>query len=181
MGYVKDDKFVAKEHSIITEVLLRAGAVPLVRTNVPQTLMRAETDNHIYGRTVNPYNRGFTPGGSSGGEGALVGMHGSPLGLGTDIGGSVRIPAAFNGLWGMRTSTHRIPYEGTANSFMGQHTIYSVIGPLTHSHSGIVTFFKAVLEQKPWELDPNTLPMPFNQSAYELKDLGMRGDGRWLD
>lgn len=66
------------------------------------------------------------------------------------IGGSVRIPAAFNGLWGMRPSMNRIPYEGAANSYMGQHTIYSVIGPLTHSHKGVVTFIKAILEQRPW-------------------------------
>lgn len=175
MGYVKDVDTVAEKNSVITDVLLAAGAVPLIRTNIPQSLMRCETDNFIFGRTVNPYNRAFTPGGSSGGEGALVGMHGSPLGLGTDIGGSVRVPSAFNGLWGMRPSMNRIPYEGAANSFLGQHTVYSVIGPMTHSHEGVVRFMKAVLSQRPWELDPILMAMPFNDAAYELKDLGMRG------
>jgi amidase len=66
------------------------------------------------------------------------------------IGGSVRVPSAFNGLWGMRPSMHRIPYEGAANSFLGQHTVHSVIGPLTHSHDGVVTFMKAVIGQRPW-------------------------------
>ncbi|PWN88069.1 amidase signature enzyme [Acaromyces ingoldii] len=174
MGYVKDVDFIAEEDSVITTVLLRAGAVPLIRTNIPQSLMRCETDNYIFGRTVNPYNRAFTPGGSSGGEGALVGMHGSPLGLGTDIGGSVRVPSAFNGLWGMRPSMHRIPYEGSANSFLGQHTVYSVIGPMTHSHGGLVAFMRAVLGQRPWELDPILVPMAFNEEAFALKDLGRK-------
>lgn len=175
MGYVKDVDTVAERNSVITDVLLGAGAVPLIRTNIPQSLMRCETDNLVFGRTVSPYNRAFTAGGSSGGEGALIALHGSPLGLGTDIGGSVRVPSAFNGLWGMRPSMHRIPYEGAANSFIGQHTVYSVIGPLTHSHDGLVLFMKAVLGQRPWEMDPILVAMPFNQTAFELKDLGMRG------
>lgn len=88
---------------MIVEVLYKCGAVPFVRTNVPQTLMVStssslliahltfgkwgETHNNVYGRTLNPYNRSLTPGGSSGGEGALLAMKGSPLGVGTDIGG----------------------------------------------------------------------------------------------
>lgn len=175
MGYVGwIDHPPAKEHSVITEVMLRAGAVLYVRTNVPQSLMRCETHNHIYGRTVNPFNRSFTPGGSSGGEGALVGMHGSPLGLGTDIGGSVRVPSAFNGLWGMRPSMHRIPYEGAANSFLGQESVSSVIGPMTHSLEGVVAFMRAVLGERPWELDPILVSMPFNEDAFQLKNLQLK-------
>ena len=94
----------ADKNAVLVDILYDCGAVPFVRTNVPQTLMvrppiwrtpseieRAlqwgETYNHVFGRTTNPYNRYMTPGGSSGGEGALVAMRGSPLGVGTDIGG----------------------------------------------------------------------------------------------
>ncbi|GAC76455.1 amidases [Moesziomyces antarcticus T-34] len=174
MGYVGWIGRVAKSNSVITDVILRAGGVPYVRTSIPQSLMRCETHNHIYGRTVSPFNRSFTPGGSSGGEGALVGMHGSPLGLGTDIGGSVRVPSAFNGLWGMRPSMHRTPYQGAANSFLGQESVSSVIGPLTHSLEGVVTFMRAVLAERPWELDPILVSMPFNEDAYALKDLQLK-------
>lgn len=175
MGYVGwIDHPASSQNSVITDVLLAQGAVLYVRTNVPQSLMRCETVNHIYGRTVSPFNRSFTAGGSSGGEGALVGLHGSPLGLGTDIGGSVRVPSAFNGLWGMRPSMHRVPYEGAANSFLGQESVSSVIGPLTHSLEGVVTFMRAVLGQRPWELDPILVAMPFNEAAYELKDLELK-------
>ncbi len=78
MGYVRDIGKISQQNSVITDVMLNAGAVLYVRTSIPQSLMRCETHNHIYGRTVSPFNRSFTPGGSSGGEGALVGMHGSP-------------------------------------------------------------------------------------------------------
>lgn len=93
----------ADRDSVIVEILYKCGAVPFVRSNVPQTLMVSallspstaysifrkwgETHNNVYGRTLNPYNRSLTPGGSSGGEGALIAMKGSPLGVGTDIGG----------------------------------------------------------------------------------------------
>lgn len=94
----------AERDSVLVELLYECGAVPFVRTNVPQTLMVShsppctcpalmsaaqwgETYNHVFGRTTNPYNRYMTPGGSSGGEGALLAMRGSPLGVGTDIGG----------------------------------------------------------------------------------------------
>lgn len=175
MGYVGwIGRPLAKSHSVITQVMLRVGAVLYVRTSIPQSLMRCETHNHIYGRTLNPFNRSFTPGGSSGGEGALVGMHGSPLGLGTDIGGSVRVLSAFNGLWGMRPSMHRVPYEGAANSFLGQESVSSVIGPLTHSLEGVVTFMRAVLGERPWELDPLLVSMPFNEDAYSLRDLQLK-------
>ena len=72
----------------------KAGAVILCKTNVGHCLLISETVNHLWGRTLNPYNRSLTTGASSGGEAALVGFHGSPLGFGTDIGGSIRVPAA---------------------------------------------------------------------------------------
>ena len=70
------------------------GGIPFVKTNAGHTLMMGETVNHLFGRTLNPYNRSLTSGGSSGGESALLAFRGSPLGVGTDIGGSIRMPAA---------------------------------------------------------------------------------------
>ena len=75
-------------------VVRKAGAVVLCKTNVGHSLMISETINHLWGRTLNPYNRSLTTGASSGGEAALIGFHGSPLGFGTDIAGSIRVPAA---------------------------------------------------------------------------------------
>ncbi|KIJ25609.1 hypothetical protein M422DRAFT_55911 [Sphaerobolus stellatus SS14] len=100
MGYVSWIGNYAEKDATLVEILYEQGAVPFVRTNIPQTLMWPETFNNVFGRTSNPANRTLTCGGSSGGEGALIAMKGSPLGVGSDIGGSVRIPANFNGLSG---------------------------------------------------------------------------------
>lgn len=88
---------VAKEDAVIVDILRKAGAVIYTKTANPQTLMALETHNNIFGRTANPFNRTLTPGGSSGGEGALIAMKGSPLGVGTDIGGSIVSTYASNG------------------------------------------------------------------------------------
>ena len=89
-GYVALWDKAATEDARILKILSRAGAVFHARTTQPQTLMHLETDNNLYGTTLNPYNTGLSAGGSSGGEGALVGARGSCLGIGTDIGGRVR-------------------------------------------------------------------------------------------
>ncbi|KAL4985220.1 amidase signature domain-containing protein [Aspergillus falconensis] len=141
---------------------LRAlGAVLYCKTSVPATLMCGETVNNIINYTNNPRNRLLGCGGSSGGEGALIALKGSPGGFGTDIGGSVRIPAVFNGLFGIRPSSGRIPYEGAANSMDGQNTILSVIGPLASTARSLQFLFKAVLQQQPWFYDPLVLEIPW--------------------
>lgn len=110
MGYVSWIGKYAEKSAVLVDILEECGAVPFVRTNVPQTLMVRrnclvprwpcllndssliqwpETFNNIFGRTTNPYNRSLTCGGSSGGEGALVALKGSPIGVGSDIGGCV--------------------------------------------------------------------------------------------
>lgn len=89
-----------------------AGAILLAITNVPEVCMCMETTNGIYGRTNNPYDGRRSAGGSSGGEGALIGAAGSLIGIGSDIGGSIRIPAFMNGIFGMKNTPGVIPLEG---------------------------------------------------------------------
>lgn len=86
MGYIDWLGRIESEDSILVSILRRAGAVFYVKTSVPQTLMVCETVNNIIGRTVNPRNKNWSCGGSSGGEGALIGIRGGILGVGTDIG-----------------------------------------------------------------------------------------------
>ena len=143
---------------------LRAlGAVLYCKTSVPHTLMSGETVNNIIGYTTNPKNRHLSCGGSSGGEGALIGLRGSPLGFGTDIGGSIRIPAAFNGLYGLRPSSGRLPYEGMANSMDGQNSVLSVVGPLSHTAGSLILVVKSLLSQQPWLHDPLVHEMPWRE------------------
>ncbi|KAF9479766.1 amidase [Pholiota conissans] len=172
MGYVSGIGQYASEDCVLVQILYASGAVPFVRTNVPQTLMWGETHNNVFGRTLNPYNRSLTPGGSSGGEGALLAMKGSPLGVGTDIGGSLRIPSAFCGLYTLRPSYSRLPYYGAANALIGQESITSVLGPMANSLSGLKTFTQAVLQAKPWNLDPLAIRKPWAEDEWELSEHG---------
>ncbi|EST07179.1 Amidase [Kalmanozyma brasiliensis GHG001] len=167
IGYISYANKPSTADSVLVEVIKKAGAVPFVKTNLPQTIMYSESSNHLWGTTLNPHNRTLHPGGSSGGEGALVAMKGSPLGVGTDVGGSVRIPAALCGLFGLRPCSHRFPYEGAVNSLVGQITIPSVLGPLSRSLTGLTEFSKAVLAQEPWLLDPQTPSMPWNEDRFQ--------------
>ncbi|GAA6040978.1 hypothetical protein JCM8097_000520 [Rhodosporidiobolus ruineniae] len=161
---------IAKKNAVIVDCLLKQGAVIYCLSNMPQALFSGETICNLHGRTVNPHNRLLSAGGSSGGEGALIGMRGSVLGIGSDLGGSVRIPSAFNGLYGFRGSYNRMPYGGATNSQEGQEAVPSVLGPMTTSLPGLKLFFKSVIDAEPWRADPLALRMPWSQSAYELVD-----------
>ncbi|KZT24712.1 general amidase [Neolentinus lepideus HHB14362 ss-1] len=172
MGYASWIGKVADSDSVLTQILYECGAVPFVRTNVCQTLSWGETFNHVFGRTTNPWNRYLTAGGSSGGEGALVAMKGSPIGVGTDIGGSVRIPSAFCGLYTLRSSYERLPYCGAVNAQEGQESISSVPGPMTNSVSGLKAFMKAVIDSKPWEKDPLVVRKEWSEKEYQLSEHG---------
>ncbi|KAG6382122.1 general amidase [Boletus reticuloceps] len=177
IGYVSLIGEYADKNAVLVDILEECGAVLFVRTNVPQTLMWAETLNNIFGRTTNPYNRSLTAGGSSGGEGALVALKGSPIGVGSDIGGSVRIPSAFCGVYGLKPSYGRVPYGGALNSLEGQDSVLSVFGPITSSISGLKTFMEAVIKAKPWLRDPLAVRKKWDEAEYQLKD---RDNGRKL-
>jgi fatty acid amide hydrolase len=120
-----DDPYVAR--------LRAAGAIVIAKSNVAQLLIFTETDNPVFGRTNNPWNPERSSGGSSGGEGAIVAAGGSSLGLGTDIGGSVRIPAAFCGIASLRPTAGRCPDSGRGSVPLGQRAVVSQIGPLARS------------------------------------------------
>ncbi|KAI9031140.1 general amidase [Hyaloraphidium curvatum] len=165
MGYSAWAGKPAEEDCDLVVALRKAGAVFHVRTNVPQSLMVGETMNPIFGLTTNPRNRTLTCGGSSGGEGALIAMKGSPLGVGTDIGGSIRIPSAFNSLYGLKPSYNRLPYGLAANSLLGQESIVSALGPISEDLAACEIFVRAVLGQEPWQHDPSCLRIPWNEAA----------------
>ncbi|PNS14978.1 hypothetical protein CAC42_2207 [Sphaceloma murrayae] len=185
MGYVgwigtfQGERGTGKERTFESEMVtsFRAlGAVLYCKTSVPHTLMCGETINNIIEYTWNPTNRNLSTGGSSGGEGALLALRGSPVGMGTDIGGSIRIPAAFNGLYGLRPSTGRLPYQGMANSFDGAPGVLSVVGPLAPSPQALKLVTSSLLSQEPWLHDPLVHPLPYRQSIEdETRSLAQSG------
>ena len=85
---------------------------------------------------------------------------------------SVRIPAAFHGLYGLRPSYGRVPYAGCLNALQGQEAVTFVLGPISNSLEGVKRFMKSVADQKPWTLDAKTIKRPWNEEEYSLADRG---------
>lgn len=167
LGYVGQAFAPATSDATIVETLRSLGAIIVAKTNLPQSIMWCETENPLWGLTTHPKNPKFTPGGSSGGEGALLSMHGSLIGWGTDIGGSIRIPSHCNGLWGLKPSSGRMPYQGVSVSTDGQQHIPSAIGPMARSLRSLTTVTKAVIKTKLWTKDAQLPPMPWQESVLE--------------
>jgi fatty acid amide hydrolase 2 len=115
----------------VAQRLIDAGAIPLGLTNTSEACLWIEADNRVYGRTRNPYDRDRIAGGSSGGEGAAIGAGGTPIGLGSDVGGSIRGPAFFNGVFGHKPSLGLVPITGAWPTPHGEVTRMVVNGPLT--------------------------------------------------
>ncbi len=132
----KDDIHVAR--------LRQAGAIILGKTNVGQLLLMLESSNPLYGRTSNPWSLERSPGGSSGGEAAIIAAHGSPLGFGTDIGGSSRVPAAFCGIVGFKPTSGRTPDLGRCSVPVGQQAVASQIGVLARHAADIALGLSAI-------------------------------------
>ncbi|KAK4141485.1 amidase signature domain-containing protein [Dichotomopilus funicola] len=170
VGYVGwlGKKETTESESWIVQQLRKLGAIVFVKTNVPTSLMAIETNNNIVGYTLNAANRLLSSGGSSGGEGALIAAGGSIIGLGSDVGASIRLPSGFNGIVGLRPSHGRLPYLGVANSMLGHQTLESVIGPMGRNIADLRLFVRAILGVEPWKADPKVLTLPWRDSE-ELK------------
>lgn len=168
IGYVSLLNQPKTEMSLLAEYLQSNGAVFYVKTTVPMAMMAPETESNTYGYTFNSQRIELTSGGSSGGEGSLIGAGASPLGFGTDIGGSIRIPAAFNGLHALKPSNGRISYLRVTNSYCGQETMPSVIGPMARSLGDVEFITKFIIDGGLWELDPKVLAVPY-QDHEKLK------------
>lgn len=146
--------------------LRAAGAICLGVTNVPEWGMWFESYNALYGRTNNPWDVRRTPGGSSGGEGALVGAGGSAFGIGSDIGGSVRMPAAFCGVFGHKPTTGMLPLTGHypvyptgPDARLDRKSPYVTIGMLTRSAGDIAPLVRVMAGRD--RVDPNAEPVAF--------------------
>ncbi|KAJ6625774.1 amidase [Mycena sp. CBHHK59/15] len=112
------------------QLMIDAGAVPFLKTNVPQTMYAYECNNPVWGRTSNPYNPAYTSGGSSGGEACILSLDAAVIGLGSDIGGSLRVPASYCGIYSFKPGFGRISDWGAKESFPGFDGIKSVCGPM---------------------------------------------------
>jgi fatty acid amide hydrolase len=145
----RDEMHVARMRS--------AGAIVLGKTNIAQLLLYFESDNPVYGRTNNPWDAERTPGGSSGGEAAIIAAGGSPLGMGTDLGGSVRVPAAFCGIASFKPTAGRTPDMGRYSVPFGQRAIASQVGVLARTAADVALGVEVVNGGRNPAVEP---PMP---------------------
>ncbi|KAI0736568.1 amidase signature domain-containing protein [Fomitopsis betulina] len=171
-------KMIAKEDAPLVAILRGAGAVFYCLTNMPQSCMHLESQSYM-GRTLNPYNTDLTPGGSSGGESALIAMKGSSFGVGTDIGGSVRSPTAACGLYSLKPTAHRLPYGGMHGSCSGAEGVICTAGPLARSVRDVKLFMSIILSAQPWLEDPIVVQIPWRmvEETKKLRVGYMLNDG----
>ncbi len=129
-GTVHRKDHIAQQDATAVARLRAAGAIPLGVTNVPELAMWFETYNQVYGRTCNPYGLDHIVGGSSGGEAAIIAAGGSPFGIGSDVGGSIRMPAFFCGIFGHKPTGGAVPMTGHYPRASGAAGRYNVAGPM---------------------------------------------------
>ncbi|KAK4129223.1 amidase signature enzyme [Parathielavia appendiculata] len=173
--FVGNNKSMGQRDGPMVRMLKDAGAVPYVKTNLPITLLSFESTNEVWGRCVNPHKEGYSPGGSTGGEAALLAM-GGRIGIGSDVAGSVRVPAHWSGCYSIRCSTGRWPKAGIATSMPGQEGVPSVYSPMARTLGDLTYFTKVVLgEMRPWRYDYTVHPLPWRgEMEREFGDVGRK-------
>jgi len=156
---------VAAQDAVLVSRLRAAGAIVLGVTNTPELLMAWETDNLLYGRTNSPWDLTRTPGGSSGGEAAAIASGCSAGGVGSDGGGSIRVPAHFSGICGLKPTPGRIPSTGHFPESAGPFAMIGVVGPMAKTVADLQTLFEVMAG--PDDGDPSSAPVPLRKITRE--------------
>jgi Asp-tRNA(Asn)/Glu-tRNA(Gln) amidotransferase A subunit family amidase len=171
---------IAKKDAVLVSRLRDAGAIILGTTNTPELLMAWETDNLLHGRTNNPWDLSRTPGGSSGGEAAAIASGCSAGGVGSDGGGSIRVPAHFSGICGLKPTPGRIPATGHFPTSVGPFALLGVVGPMARTVADLKLLFEVM--QGPDDSDPSAAPVPLKwPSKEEMRSIRIgyfEDDGR---
>ena len=164
-------KFVPQKDATVVARLKEAGAILLGKTNTPELTLSFDTDNQIYGRTNNPYDVTRSPGGSSGGAAAIVACGGAPFDIGSDYGGSIRLPSHFCGVAGIKPTSGRVPRTGHIIPYAaGAADAYQQIGPIARTVADL-TLLLPIIAGPDWQ-DPTIVPMPwYDPHEVDLKHL----------
>jgi len=150
--------YVADADAPLVARLKSAGAIVLGNTTVPEFLMAWETDSALYGRTNSPWDLARTPGGSSGGEAAAIASCCSAGGIGSDGGGSIRVPGHFSGICGLKPTPVRVPATGHYPASVGPFALLGVVGPMARTVADLTLLFDVIAG--PDDGDPNAAPVP---------------------
>ncbi len=154
---------VPREDATVVKRVKAAGAIVMGKTNTPDLTLGYETDNLVYGRTNNPFDPQRTSGGSSGGAAAIVAAGGSPFEIGSDTGGSIRLPAHFCGIAGLKPTAGRVPRTGHIIDYEGAGQFLTHIGPLAR-HVDDLAYVLTILAG-PDRRDPYVAPVPLGDPA----------------
>ncbi|KAL3315813.1 hypothetical protein Ciccas_005552 [Cichlidogyrus casuarinus] len=167
IGLIKMSICPQKRNSVIYETLLDCGAVPFITTSMAQGGISLNSSSPLFGEQSNAFFEECISGGSSGGEGLAVALDASPIGVGTDIGGSIRFPAAFNGICGLKTTLRRLSRDGMISArTIPELKIKAVPGPIGRSVEDLADFMRAVLCEKHFQLDNSVVPLKFDEQLY---------------
>ena len=174
---------VAASDAVVVARMRAAGAIVLGTTNVAEMLMGYESDNPLHGRTSSPWGLDFTPGGSSGGESAAIAAGCSAGGIGSDGGGSIRVPAHFTGICGLKPTPGRIPGTGHQPACLGPFSLIGVVGPMARTVRDVFELFRVVAGWEPG--DPMAVPLPTGELDDALGGRAIRigffeDDGRTM-
>lgn len=143
------ERYVPDRDATAVARLKTAGAIIFGKTNTPEMAIPYETDNPIFGRTNNPHDLDRTPGGSSGGEAAAIAACLSPAGIGSDLSGSIRVPAHFCGIVGLKPTTGRVPMDGHTPSATGLLSLGACMGPMARTVADLALLFKVIADPPP--------------------------------
>lgn len=160
---------IREQDCALVEILRENGAVFYQRTTQPQFLLHLECDNNIYGYTVNPFNTSLATGGSSGGEGASAGFHSSCVGVGTDFAGSTRVPASFQGQFGLKPTIGRLPCDDCYNLLEGSEGVHFTVGVMGRTLDIVKYLTKVIIDSKPWIKRRELVATPWNKHPLENK------------
>jgi fatty acid amide hydrolase len=177
IGLTNRVSLIDKDENPLIARLRAAGAILMGKTNVPQMMVWHECDNPVYGCTNSPIDLHRTPGGSTGGEGAAVAAHCSPMGLGNDLGGSIRVPAHWNGLFGFKPTSFRLTNQGTTGAFRGLMIMVTQAGPLARSAEDCALMMKLLVDPTCFDTAPVPLGDPAPVSIRGLKVGAWDDDG----
>ena len=161
-------RVISKDDCLMIKILRDAGAVFYVKTNQPQGIMHLESDSH-YGRTLCPANINLSAGGSTGGEAALIALNGSVMGVGTDIGGSVRGPCGFSGIHGFKPTSYVLTMKDMLpDGFAAELNILCSTGPMCRSLRDMDFFMHLFISSKQYLHDPRVIPIPWTGLSTPL-------------
>jgi amidase len=162
--------FIPARDATVIARMRAAGAIPIGMTNLPELSLAFESDNLVHGRTNNPYNLARTPGGSGGGGAAAIAAGMSPIEIGADLGGSIRLPSHFCGIAGLRTTTGRAPMTGYFPPSFGWSRLYSAAGPMARTVDDLVAALP-IISGPDW-MDSTVEDVPLRDPrAVSLKGL----------